>query len=155
MRNSLTNKLDLTVYVRSNDFIWGATAVNIFNYTFMQEYIASMIGLEVGSYFHVVNNLHYYEYHKAMVEQLANVNKVEDGSFCYNKTFHSLSEFDTQLRKLERFENNLRTGNTKILEEFNDDFFNDWAKVLFLKIRKENKDFANPTLNFLANKISI
>ena len=155
MKNSLTNKLDLTVYVRSNDFIWGATAVNIFNYTFMQEYIASIIGLEVGSYFHIVNNLHYYEYHKAMVEQLANVDKVEDSSFCYNKTFHSLSEFDSQLKKLERLESDLRTGSTNVLEEFNDDFFNDWAKILFLKIKKENKGFVNQTLNFLANKISI
>lgn len=153
IRNSITNKLDLTVYFRSNDFIWGATAVNIFNYTFMQEYIANIIGLEVGSYFHVVNNFHYYEYHKSMVEQLANVDKAEDRSFCYNKTFHSLSEFDGQLKKLEKWENDLRMGKVERLEDFNDDFFNDWAKVFLLKIRKKKEQFANPILNMLSNKI--
>lgn len=37
--------------MRSNDIIWGASAVNIFNYTFMQEYMATILGLGVGNYF--------------------------------------------------------------------------------------------------------
>lgn len=37
--------------MRSNDIIGGASAVNIFNYTFMQEYMATILGLGVGNYF--------------------------------------------------------------------------------------------------------
>ena len=47
--------------MRSNDMLWGASAVNIFNFTFMQEYFAAMLNMEIGSYFHIANNFHFYE----------------------------------------------------------------------------------------------
>ena len=96
--------------MRSNDLIWGASAVNIFNYTFMQEYFSQMLGLEVGEYFHIANNLHYYDYHKSLIEELASLQNVKDDSFCYEKNFHSLEDFDRQIKKLIEWEDNLRTN---------------------------------------------
>lgn len=45
------NRLNLTVYMRSNDFMWGASAVNLFNFTFIQEYFAQILNLEMGEYY--------------------------------------------------------------------------------------------------------
>lgn len=148
MRSPTENKLNLTVYMRSNDFIWGASAVNMFNYMFMQEYFSSILGLEVGEYYHIANNFHYYDSrHREMVEKLASVENVLDESFCYNKNFRTLDEFDTCLKKLGQWEHDLRTGTVNDIEVFNDDFFNDWAKVLFQKLKKQPVEFVNPILN--------
>lgn len=142
----------MTVYMRSNDLIWGASAVNIFNYTFMQEYFSQMLGLEVGEYFHIANNLHYYDYHKSLIEELASLQNVKDDSFCYEKNFHSLEDFDRQIKKLIEWEDKLRTNNKKEIIGFEDDFFNDWAKVLFFKTGLQQIEFTNPILNHLLLK---
>lgn len=152
MRNTATNKLDLTVYLRSNDFIWGATAVNIFNFTFMQEYIAQILNLEVGAYYHIVNNMHYYEYHKELLEEISSINDVIDKSFNYKKTFTSLSDFDKNIEKMICWENQYRKGLVRHIEDFQDDFFNDWAKILGLKMGSEKQQFLNPILNELTDK---
>jgi thymidylate synthase len=150
MRSPTGNKLNLTVYMRSNDFIWGASAVNMFNYMFMQEYFASILGLDVGEYYHIANNLHYYDArHRELVEKLASIEYVSDDSYCYDKKFHSLDEFDSLLKELGTWEQNLRLHQTNELQNFGDDFFNDWAKVLFQKIKKQPVKFVNPILNDL------
>jgi thymidylate synthase len=152
MREPQTNKLNMTVYMRSNDFIWGASAVNIFNYTFMQEYFASILGLEVGAYYHIANNIHYYEEHRELVERLSSIKNVSDDFYLYSKGFKSLSEFDAQLNKLGCWEQRIRQGDISHLEGFNDDFFNDWAKVIYHKVNKVPVNFTNPILNNIINK---
>lgn len=150
MRSPVDRKLNLTVYMRSNDFIWGASAVNMFNYMFMQEYFASILGLEVGEYYHIANNLHYYgARHRDLVETLASINQVHDDYFCYDKKFHSLNEFDTLLKELGQWEQNLRTHQVSEIKDFGDDFFNDWAKILFQKVKKQPAEFVNPILTQL------
>lgn len=52
--------LDLTVFNRSNDLIWGMLGANVVHFSFLQEYMAAHLGLEVGVYNQVSNNLHYY-----------------------------------------------------------------------------------------------
>lgn len=153
MRNPVENKLNLTVYMRSNDFIWGASAVNMFNYMFMQEYFAHILGLEVGEYYHIANSFHYYDSrHRDLVEELASIEHVQDDFFCYNKKFHTLEEFDSQLQKLGKFESGLRSGQINEICHFDDDFFNDWAKVFYSKIKKQSMEFVNPILNKLSSQ---
>jgi Thymidylate synthase len=57
------NRLDMTVFNRSNDLIWGCCGANAVHFAVMQEYIASMIGIEIGSYWQVTTNLHLYQHH--------------------------------------------------------------------------------------------
>ncbi len=153
MRSPTENKLNLTVYMRSNDFIWGASAVNMFNYMFMQEYFAAILGLEVGAYYHIANNFHYYdERHRELVEKLASIENVSDEYYCYNKKFHSLDEFDFQLKKLGSWEQNLRLGQIQEIPDFGDDFFNDWAGILFRKVKGGVIQFSNPILTQVSAK---
>jgi thymidylate synthase len=58
--------LDMTVFNRSNDLIWGCCGANAVHFAIMQEYIASMIGIKIGSYWQVSTNLHLYESHIQM-----------------------------------------------------------------------------------------
>jgi thymidylate synthase len=149
------NSLDVIVNMRSNDFFWGASAVNIFNFTLIQEYFAAILGLEVGSYYHIVNNLHYYkEFHERIIT-LASIDDYEDEFYVYKKQFNDLASFDTNISKLEKFEDDLRHSRTKQLISFDDDFFNDWTKVLFSFYEKHQTiNFANPILTKLHERRS-
>jgi thymidylate synthase len=53
--------LDMTVCCRSNDIVLGAYGANAVHFSFLQEYIASMIGVGVGTYYQISNNYHVYE----------------------------------------------------------------------------------------------
>jgi thymidylate synthase len=139
--------------MRSNDFIWGASAVNIFNYTLMQEYFASILNLEVGTYYHIANNFHYYEgKHQKLVEMLSECNDVIDESFKYDVSFKNLAEFDDLIKALGEWEQGMRENKSSDLIDFSDDFLNDWAKVLYLKITHNAVEFTNPILNRLAHQ---
>lgn len=52
--------LDMTVTNRSNDLIWGMLGANVVHFSFLQEYLAAAIGVEVGVYNQFTNNLHVY-----------------------------------------------------------------------------------------------
>lgn len=64
-------KLDLTLYIRSNDILFGFSAVNVTNFTLMQEYVANILGLPVGTYYHIANNFHVYEEHVPRIKEFA------------------------------------------------------------------------------------
>lgn len=53
--------LNMTVYNRSNDMIWGTFGANAVHFSFLLEYIALSAGLKVGCYHQVTNNLHIYK----------------------------------------------------------------------------------------------
>lgn len=148
------NKLNMSVFMRSNDVIWGLSGVNIFNFTFMQEYFARMLGLDVGSYYHIVNNLHYYKNrHQEMVENLS-MKSPDDIGFKYKKNFNSLKEFDKKIGELIEYENSLRNDQYGIIPNFGDDFFNDWASVFYHKKTNRSTKFINPLLNKIFNDSS-
>lgn len=53
-------ELDMTVFNRSNDLVWGMMGANVVQFSFLQRYIAGCLGVEVGKYRQVTNNLHVY-----------------------------------------------------------------------------------------------
>lgn len=52
--------LDITVTCRSNDVVWGAYGANAVHFSIMQEYLAGLIGVGVGTYYQISNNWHLY-----------------------------------------------------------------------------------------------
>lgn len=52
--------LDMTVTNRSNDIIWGMFGANAVHFSFLQEYIACALGIQVGVYNQFSNNAHVY-----------------------------------------------------------------------------------------------
>lgn len=53
-------KLDLTVFCRSNDIIWGAYGANVVHFSILQQYIAHAIGCRMGTYTQISVNWHAY-----------------------------------------------------------------------------------------------
>jgi thymidylate synthase len=60
MPHDRPHHLDMTVFNRSNDLIWGALGSNFVVFSFLQEYVAARLGLDVRTYHQVSNNLHAY-----------------------------------------------------------------------------------------------
>lgn len=53
-------KLNMTVCCRSNDIIWGCYGANVVHFSILQEYMAALVGLQMGKYYHVSDSWHYY-----------------------------------------------------------------------------------------------
>ncbi len=52
--------LNMTVFNRSNDMILGMLGANAVHFSILQEYVALALGLQVGKYNQITNNLHIY-----------------------------------------------------------------------------------------------
>ena len=52
--------LDMTVYNRSNDMLWGAYGANMVQFSMLQEYMATKTGTCMGTYYQVSNSFHVY-----------------------------------------------------------------------------------------------
>jgi len=52
--------LNMTVINRSNDLVLGCLGANMVHMSMLQEYIACSLGIDMGVYRHVTNNLHLY-----------------------------------------------------------------------------------------------
>lgn len=52
--------LDMTVFNRSNDMIWGTLGNDFVCFSVLQEYVATHLGVEIGVYNQVSNDLHVY-----------------------------------------------------------------------------------------------
>ncbi|HAT4074075.1 TPA: thymidylate synthase, partial [Citrobacter freundii] len=92
---------------------------------------------------------------RELLERLAAIPDVVDDYFAYPKTFNSLEGFDEKVNKLGEWEQKIRLGEISYLEDFGDDFFNDWAKVIFSKTNKLPVVFVNPILNQIISDKSI
>lgn len=55
--------LDMLTTNRSNDLVFGLCGANAVHLTMLQEFMAASLGLHVGEWHHVTNNLHVYERH--------------------------------------------------------------------------------------------
>ena len=93
-------KLNMYAHLRSNDTLWGAQAVNWYNFTLMQQYVAKILGVPLGSYFHIADNFHYYENSKEMIETLAGVDV--DKAIEYDCSLHN--EYNDKIRGLDELD---------------------------------------------------
>lgn len=55
-------KLNMTTFMRSND-VWFGYPYDVFNFTMLQEIMASLLNIEVGTYTHIADSFHIYEMH--------------------------------------------------------------------------------------------
>jgi len=65
------NSLHMITYMRSNDVFWGLPH-DIFTFTMLQEIMARSLGVELGTYKHIVGSLHIYEKNTNLVQQFLN-----------------------------------------------------------------------------------
>jgi thymidylate synthase len=58
--NDAPEFLNMTVFNRSNDLVWGMLGTNAVHFSFLLEYMAARLGLKVGKYHQVTSDLHAY-----------------------------------------------------------------------------------------------
>lgn len=57
----VNGKLDLMVFCRSNDMIWGAYGANAVQFSTLQEFIAGAVGVPMGKYYQISCDFHAYK----------------------------------------------------------------------------------------------
>lgn len=57
---NVRGEVDMTVFNRSNDMIWGAFGANAVHMSMLHEFVAGAVGSPVGKYWQVANNFHCY-----------------------------------------------------------------------------------------------
>lgn len=145
-------KLNCYVHIRSNDLIWGFSAVNVFNFTLMQEYVAMMIGVPVGKFYHYADNLHVYEDFIPLADTIAQENILDYPLMVwyYPQEIYTLEEFDLQIAELTRFESSKREKYDLVTPcVFDSALFRDWSKVIARKWvggKSKMSEFENPLL---------
>lgn len=65
------DRLDFTIINRSNDLVWGLCGANAVHMTMLQEFMADALGVKCGAWHHISNNLHIYEKHWPMAQNIA------------------------------------------------------------------------------------
>jgi thymidylate synthase len=70
-------KLDCITWMRSNDLIFGTT-YNFPWFTYIHRMVARRVGMQVGTYTHMVSSLHTYKAHYKMLNGLAEYEQTEE-----------------------------------------------------------------------------
>ncbi|EST51575.1 thymidylate synthase [Brevibacillus panacihumi W25] len=110
-------QLHAMVHMRSNDVYLGLP-YDVFNFSMMQEYVASMLGVSIGTYTHLVNSLHVYDKHIQIVAEIGH-SKPE---YIYEMPAMPFMQQEEQIEMLIYYESNLRRGKEINLSQFNDYF---------------------------------
>lgn len=158
-KNPNTGALDMIVRMRSNDLIWGASAVNIPNFTLMQEYVALMLGVKIGTYFHIADNLHVYSRSNNMVEGILGYQEdyidymeaIQENMLLPNTDMKplSLKHFDEYIKMIYEVDQFTFTGSWKLAEPVMTKLrkapvlLHDWAAVIARHNLKKHKAFSD------------
>lgn len=130
---SRLGELHLTVTVRSNDVMWGWSGINAFEWSTLQEIVASLLGIRVGTLTFNIGSLHLYEQHWAKASKI-------DGPPAYapsipfnpHGSITSLEEVDRLFDRWFLWEGLCRKGEATLdlLEEWEDPMFKAWAAAI-------------------------
>jgi len=132
--------LDMTVVNRSNDMIWGLFGANYVHFTFLQEYLAAHLGVQVGKYHHVTNNLHAYtnnwnpeEWLESGRDVQAIQNLASDTSKNHVPLVHNWTVFDRELKDFVDINQNPTERSVEMIDSLNWDepFFRTVAQPMF------------------------
>ena len=140
---SRLGKLHMHVFVRSNDLVWGWSGINTFEWSVLQEVIASILGIGVGNLTFATSSLHIYDRHWKKMRDLSDSHPTEgftpwDASFDAPKitSIRSMAELDMQLREWFRAEELIRKSRSygSALDAAEaagvDPLFRDWLRVI-------------------------
>ena len=112
------DKLNLMLVQRSGDLLpaAGFGGINTIQYFFLQLMIAQVTGLKPGKFTHIVNNLHVYDRHEKLVEQLKYAEMFEIPTVWINPEITNFYDFTENDIKLENYKWDLELKNIPIAE---------------------------------------
>jgi thymidylate synthase len=128
-------KLDVHVGLRSNDAMWGWSGINAFEWSVLQEVVAHIAGLEIGSLHFSTTSFHLYEQHWDKASSLSKLN----GNFMYGDSprfnlsgYNVLSRFDELAQEWFALEEDIRFGREigNAVNDFPEPMLRSWLRVL-------------------------
>ena len=123
------NKLDMIVNMRSNDIFLGFP-YDTFNFTMWQEYVACKLNIEIGTYTHIANSLHFYEKDREKIVKASLAEEVEENEM----DVMPINDIERQLLILYDIEEKIRNK-----KEYDSNEQNEY----FLKLTKELEKYSN------------
>lgn len=123
------NKLDMIVNMRSNDIFLGFP-YDVVNFTMWQEYVACKLNIDLGTYTHIANNLHFYEKDREKIIKASLMENVEENEM----EPMPIDDIDDQLLMLYGIEEKIRNK-----KEYDCNKQNKY----FLKLTKELEKYSN------------
>lgn len=130
---SRLGQLHLTVTVRSNDVMWGWSGINAFEWSTLQEIVASLLGIGVGPLTFNIGSLHLYEPHWEKASRIE-FERIDLPIIRFNPDHlvTSLSEVDLLLERWFVWEGMCRTGEAtlELLSDWEEPLFKAWAAAI-------------------------
>lgn len=123
------NKLDMIVNMRSNDIFLGFP-YDTFNFTMWQEYVACKLNLEIGTYTHIANSLHFYEKDREKIIKASLADDIKENEM----ESMPIDDIENQLLILYEIEEKIRNK-----QEYDSNRQNNY----FLKLTKELEKYSN------------
>lgn len=137
-------RLDMVVFNRSNDLIWGAYGANAVHFSMLLEYVAAALGREVGTYTQVSSNTHVYEPHWPLMKLLAAQAPMPPSGYRDAYSLGNATTFPMVSIQVPRWERELDTFmKLQHRSEYADPFFQEVAKRLWVSYISF-KEQANP-----------
>lgn len=130
-----TYGLNMNVFQRSGDAIWGALNINVFEWTFLQELMVDLLEQEMdetvvlGEYTHFVTNLHVYE---STASQAVNAVELNEGKTFIQAGTKLTGSYGVNQNK--NFFKELVELLTEAIELNEEDYFTSIHAVLFLQL---------------------
>lgn len=90
--NARKGVLDMTVFNRSNDMVWGAYGANLVHFSFLLEVVAHFTGLKVGTMQQITTNMHLYKHHWDLKQENEPIQKAV-ATRTYLSDYRSWQEF--------------------------------------------------------------
>lgn len=63
-------KLHMSIYIRSNDIMWGWSAINSYEWSILQQVLASILNVGVGQVSYFIGSLHVYDRHYTRAKKI-------------------------------------------------------------------------------------
>lgn len=122
------NKLDMIVNMRSNDIFLGFP-YDIFNFTMWQEYVSCKLNIDIGTYTHIANSLHFYEKDREKIIRASLVEELKENEMKkmpkedLEEQLSLLYEIEEKIRNKQEYDiskqNDYFSKITKELEKYN------------------------------------
>ena len=86
--------LEMYVFNRSNDIIWGCYGANMVHMSFLQEYVASHLGCDVGKYYQISTDYHAYkDVFDSKIETIERFPKISDiDPYTFSSMVYAMSD---------------------------------------------------------------
>lgn len=141
-------RLHVTVTVRSNDLMWGWSGINAFEWSTLQEIVASLLDVVVGTLTFNIGNLHLYDVHWKRADKIG---QPEPYGFFRNIPFNpygiitSLTQVDIMLDRWFIWEDMCRRGEATadLLDDWEEPLFKAWATAIAYYWQRDDHWYAS------------